>query len=65
MKVMQHQHQTGNASSLAFVIMPDHQYWLFSLHNQATLAEVMRSVKGRSAQQIQQSRRHRGEITAK
>ncbi len=64
-QAMKNQQQTGNVNSLAFVVMPDHLHWLFSLHNQATLAEVMCSVKGRSAQQIQQSHSDRKEITVK
>ncbi len=56
---MRDQHLQQNVSSLAFVIMPDHFHWLFSLQNNRTLAEIMGSVKGRSARQIQQIRRNR------
>ncbi|MEE9396117.1 MAG: transposase [Methylococcales bacterium] len=62
---MRQQHQHEKVNSLAFVIMLDHIHWLFSLQNDSKLAEVMRSVKGRSARQIQQIRRERGEITEK
>ncbi len=59
---MRLQHRQQNVNSLAFVIMPDHIHWLFALQNNSNLAEVMRSVKGSSANQIQQIRRNRNEI---
>ncbi len=62
---MRHQHQQQKVNSLAFVIMPDHIHWLFALQNQSSLAEVIRSVKGRSSNQIQKIRRERNEIATK
>ncbi len=59
---MRHQHLQQNVSSLAFVIMPNHLHWLFTLQNNSSLADIMRSVKGRSARQIQQIRRNRNEV---
>jgi REP element-mobilizing transposase RayT len=62
---MSYQQQQQKVNSLAFVIMPDHFHWLFALQNDSSLAEVMRSVKGSSAYQIQKIRRERGEIPRK
>lgn len=60
-QAMRHQHQQGHVDSLAFVLMPDHLHWLFTLQNDNSLASVMRRVKGRSAHDIQNSPRKRGE----
>ena len=59
---MRHQHQEGNVQSLAFVVMPDHLHWLFTLQNDNTLAKVMKQVKGTSAYLIQKNRRERGAL---
>jgi len=47
-KEMKQAHDEGLASSLAWVIMPDHCHWLFEL-NRGSLANLMRRVKSRSA----------------
>jgi REP element-mobilizing transposase RayT len=60
-KKMQQQHEAGLVNSLAFVLMPDHLHWLFSLQNDCTLAKVMQLVKGGSAYQIQKVQRERGD----
>jgi REP element-mobilizing transposase RayT len=62
---LRYQHQQQKVNSLAFVIMPDHIHWLFALQNDSSLAEVMRSVKGRSAHKIQKIRRERNEISSR
>lgn len=59
---MRHQHELGNVESLAFVVMPDHFHWLFTLQNDNTLAKVMQQVKGSSSALIQKSRREREDI---
>jgi REP element-mobilizing transposase RayT len=61
-QAMRHQHQQGNIHSLAFVLMPDHLHWLFTLQNDNTLAEVMKHVKGSSSYLIQKNRRECGAI---
>ncbi|SJM95001.1 conserved hypothetical protein [Crenothrix polyspora] len=61
-QAMRHQHEQGNVHSLAFVLMPDHLHWLFTLQNDNTLAEVMKHVKGTSSYLIQKNRRERGAI---
>lgn len=58
---MRNQHELGNVQSLAFVIMPDHLHWLFTLQNDNTLAKVMQQVKGGSAALIQKIRHERGD----
>ncbi|HYN53989.1 MAG TPA: transposase [Methylotenera sp.] len=42
-------------STLAFVIMPDHIYWLFQLNRSHLLSKVVQSIKSISAHQIGQS----------
>lgn len=64
-KAMQHQHQQQKKNSLAFVIMPDHFHWLFSLQNKQNLETIMQSVKGYSGNQIQKTRKEKGEIIEK
>ena len=58
---MRQQYDNGLIDSLAFVIMPDHLHWLFSLQNDCTLAKLMHLVKGSSAFQIQKLQRQRGD----
>ncbi len=62
-QAMRQQHHQQNVDSLAFVIMPDHLHWLFVLRNDSSLAKVMQSVKGGSANQIQKILRERGELS--
>lgn len=59
---LRHQHELGNVSGLAFVVMPDHLHWLFTLQNDCSLAKIMHQVKGHSAGLIQKIRRERGDI---
>ena len=40
------EHDDEHVESLAFVIMPDHLHWLFSLKNGYSLSKVMQGVKG-------------------
>ncbi|WP_370869899.1 transposase [Methylobacter sp.] len=61
-QAMRHQQLQQHVNSLAFVVMPDHLHWLFSLQNDWNLARVMQSVKGCSAYQIQKIRRNRGDV---
>jgi REP element-mobilizing transposase RayT len=44
-------HDAGHVESLAYVLMPDHLHWLFSLNN-SNLAAVMHSLKGFSANRL-------------
>jgi len=45
-------HERGETESLAWVLMPDHLHWLFSLGDGSTLPAVMKSFKGRSARVV-------------
>ncbi len=51
---MRYQVEAHQVESLAFVVLPDHLHWLIALQGNATLATLMRSVKGRSSRQINQ-----------
>jgi putative transposase len=53
---------TTSATTLAYVLMPDHLHWLLQLHPEQNLSTVVRSVKGRSAFEIGRFRRTRGPV---
>ncbi|WP_263264548.1 transposase [Pseudomonas sp. RIT-PI-S] len=48
-----HEHAAGHARSIAWVVMPDHLHWLFEL-GEGDLSAVVRRVKARSAQAVNQ-----------
>ena len=54
----------GLATSLAWVVMPDHFHWLVELHN-GDLPRLMQITKSRSARAINQARRSFGTIWQK
>jgi putative transposase len=54
-------HDSGLASSLAWVVMPDHLHWLVQLGN-GNLDSLMRQVKSRSAMAINRARGTTGAI---
>ena len=45
-------HQKEYAQSLAFVLMPDHLHWLFSLGLEKNLSEVIHSLKRHTSREI-------------
>ncbi|WP_114279007.1 REP-associated tyrosine transposase [Thioalbus denitrificans] len=45
-------HAAGDATTMAWVLMPDHLHWLFQLGEGQTLGNVLRQVKARSAHRI-------------
>lgn len=47
--------EASNATSIAWVIMPDHFHWLVELHN-GDLPRLMQTAKSRSARAINQQR---------
>ena len=51
---------TRRVESLAFVVMPDHLHWLFSLGDEGSLSQVVADVKRRSAFRINQHRNKTG-----
>jgi len=51
-----------SAATLAYVVMPDHLHWLLQLQPGHALSGVVRSVKGRSASEINRARGARGPV---
>jgi len=49
---LRHQQELGRASTLAYVVMPDHFHWLVQLAAQVTLSSVVHSVKSYTAHRI-------------
>jgi REP element-mobilizing transposase RayT len=49
---MRRLHDSGDANSLAWVVMPDPVHWLFLLTESAGLSEVAKRLKARSARRI-------------
>jgi len=49
---LQYAEKSGIASTLAYVVMPDHLHWLMSLENQASLSEVVGRIKRNTSRQI-------------
>jgi len=47
---------SAHAATLAYVVMPDHLHWLAQLRPDSDLSEVVRSVKGKSAFEINRVR---------
>jgi len=48
--------------SMAFVIMPDHLHWLFSLRPGNQLSDIMRLLKGRASRELNRRRLANGTI---
>jgi REP element-mobilizing transposase RayT len=55
-RAFQFQQSTRRASTLAYVVMPDHFHWLLQLGFEATLSAVVQSVKTYSANRINRVR---------
>jgi putative transposase len=53
---------TASATTLAYVVMPDHLHWLLQLHPGSNLSEVVWAVKGRSSFEINRARGVRGGV---
>ncbi len=56
--------EDADATSLAWVVMPDHFHWLVELHN-GDLPRLMRITKSRSARAINSARRSYGTLWQK
>ena len=52
----------GCVESLAFVVMPDHFHWLFSLSDSRSLSECIKNVKSYSARRINGISGFRGKV---
>ena len=46
------QQQLGNASTLAFMVMPDHLHWLLQVNSKQNLSAIVKSVKAKTAQSV-------------
>ena len=55
----------NKVESLAWVIMPDHFHWLFSLKESNELSDIMQLVKGRSSRRINQFLSQNGSLWEK
>ncbi|NOQ90256.1 MAG: transposase [Gammaproteobacteria bacterium] len=51
---LKHTEQLHRATSLSFIVMPDHLHWLLSLQDKYTLPQVISNIKRRSAYRINQ-----------
>jgi putative transposase len=49
---LQYAEKFGIASTLAYVVMPDHSHWLMSLENQSSLSNVVGRIKRNTSRQI-------------
>ena len=65
MRTLRHEHDAGHVDSLAFVVMPDHLHWLFSLCGNKTVSECIRNVKCQSARLVNASLRSKGPVWQK
>ncbi|KAA3627981.1 MAG: transposase [Proteobacteria bacterium] len=59
---MRYHEQSGWLRSLAWVVMPDHLHWLFILERSCSLAQLIKSLKGRSARSINGGLRRSGRV---
>ena len=59
-RAFRYQSDCGRARTLAFVVMPDHFHWLFSLGTRLPLQRVVHSVKSYSAYAINAARKTPG-----
>ncbi len=59
---LRHVHQAGRATTLAFVVMPDHFHWLMQLVEHETLPRVIRSIKTYTSREINRKRDTRGAL---
>lgn len=62
---MRHLHESGAIHSLAWVVMPDHVHWLFQLGEKATLSEVVKAYKARTARAVNDYLGRRGALWQK
>ncbi len=55
----------GHVNSLAWVLMPDHLHWLFSLGDKYSLSKTMEILKGRSAVKLNKQLSRNGRVWQK
>ncbi len=59
---LRHEHECGHVESLAFVVMPDHLHWLFSLSGTRPLHICMNNVKAFSTKRIKRLTGQNGRV---
>ena len=59
---MRREQEANHAETLAFVVMPDHFHWLFSLEGRRSLSVSVNTVKSFSAREINRILGRRGEV---
>ena len=59
---LRHEHDAGHVESLAFVVMPDHLHWLFSLSGSRPLSNCINIVKATAAKRINKILGRRGKV---
>jgi REP element-mobilizing transposase RayT len=52
----------GDTETLAFVVMPDHLHWMFSLTGDRTLSSIVGAVKRHSARQLNEQYSRSGRL---
>ncbi|HEC13518.1 MAG TPA: transposase [Acidiferrobacteraceae bacterium] len=61
-KELRYLHDEGFAQSMAWVLMPDHLYWLIGLEDSLDLGTVLKTLKARSARAVNKQLGRRGSI---
>ena len=64
-KTMRQLHQDGLIQSISWVVMPDHLHWLFLLGNEVKLSSIIKTVKARSAREINDYQNRTGTVWQK
>jgi REP element-mobilizing transposase RayT len=59
---MRREQEANHAETLAFVVMPDHFHWLFSLEGRRSLSVSVNTVKSFSAREINRILGRRGKV---
>jgi REP element-mobilizing transposase RayT len=57
--------RSGDASLLAWVLMPDHAHWLLQLGDGDPLSGIVNRIKSASARYVNRARHHRGPVWAR
>ena len=60
--IMRQAYSEALSKTIAFVVMPDHVHWLFSLSDNYPLSKVINLFKGRTARTINQCRERSGQV---
>ena len=63
--IFRYHHEQSNVESIAFVLMPDHFHWLFSLGSYLSLSTIIASIKRTSSRKLNQLNKKIGSIWQK